>query len=52
MSSQLANDIFGDAQTAEIVATAGGVDSIPKLHGLPEVRRATCIRLSQLTSIR
>ncbi|GLB43219.1 putative 50S ribosome-binding GTPase [Lyophyllum shimeji] len=29
--------IFGNAGAAEFVAAAGSVDSIPKLHGLPEV---------------
>ncbi|KAF9461088.1 P-loop containing nucleoside triphosphate hydrolase protein [Collybia nuda] len=29
--------LFKDAKSAEFVAAAGSVDSIPKLHGLPEV---------------
>lgn len=29
--------IFGDPKSAEFVAAAGSVDSLPRLHGLPEV---------------
>lgn len=33
--------IFGDSGSAEFVGAAGSVNSIPKLHGLPEVGHYT-----------
>lgn len=32
--------IFGDPKSAEFVAAAASVDSLPRLHGLPEVLTA------------